>query len=525
MSVVLLAETTPMTPPPIRMGTDAEFAAVRECLQRAEYTEAAVCALAGTDSIYEFRMLKEGRAPSEITDAAGALLHVFMDSEPMPRSRLGTLLPGGGVEALERLGLLDRSAADPASVYGTVLLYPTQSVYLVSDANGYLDGRSWESPPDVVYPAIAATSRSYLNGLPRTRCERFLEVCGGSGIAALVSARNAGHAWTSDITARSTFFADFNARLNGFGNVTAVQGNLYDGVRGMTFDRIAAHPPYVATDQPTMIFRDAGRDGEEVTRGLLEGLPDVLAPGGQFYCTCFATDRKDAPLEQRLRAMLGERGPEFDVLLAVRYAVDANEYHCLLAVQGRQTFAQAERRIAVCHELGIEQMVYSTMLVERHAAPRPPVTVRRTLGDVRAADALDWLVRYEAMARAPGFGSWLRAVRPVLGPEAVFTARQRVRDGAWATLGGEVEVQVPFRTESRCSPDTAAALARFDGTLSVEELADRITAEHSADRSVVEAQVLEMARFFIAQGVLRVPELVLDRDDAEPAGDAGAPVL
>lgn len=523
MSVVLLAEMSPATPPPMRMGTAEEFAAARRCLEQAGYTEEAVCAFAGVPAIESVEMVKDGRAPRELTDGVGALVHLFMDSEPLARERAEALLPEGAVEALLRLGLLVPSVRQPGALSGTVSLYPLRSLYIVSDANGYVDGGAVESPADVVYPAIGATSRDYLTSLPDTPCDRLLEVCGGTGIAALVSAPFAGHAWTSDITARSTFFAEFNARLNGIGNVTAVQGNLYSGVRGMLFDRIAAHPPYVATDEATKIFRDGGRDGEEVTRALVERLPDVLAPGGRFYCTCTATDRTDAPLEQRLRGMLGSHADEFDVLVVVRHLMDAAEYNARLAVVGRASFAQAERRVAACRELQIESVVYCSMLLVRHESPRAPVTVRETMGTIRVADALEWRLRHDALARDPGYASWLRSARPTLASEAVMTARLVPHAGRWANSGAEIVVEAPFRTDSRCSPDTAAVLVRFDGTVTVAELAGRLAAEREVASETVEPQMLELARFFIERGVLRVPELPLEGAAARAAVPPSTP--
>src|SRR5690606_36116914 len=130
----------------------------------------------------------------------------------------------------------------------TVRLYPTEGLYIISDLDPEAPGAAEldELEPLVhVFSAITSLTGSYMKQLPDTPCERFLELCGGTGIAALVVARFAGHAWTADITARSTAFAAFNAQLNGLSNVSAVQGDLYEPVRGMTFDRIVAHPPYV----------------------------------------------------------------------------------------------------------------------------------------------------------------------------------------------------------------------------------------------------------------------------------------
>jgi len=65
-------------------------------------------------------------------------------------------------------------------------------------------------------------------------------VCAGSGIAALIAAPNATHAWAADLTERSTHFARFNAQLNGFDNFT----------NGVASDCGAEQPTYIFGSMP-----------------------------------------------------------------------------------------------------------------------------------------------------------------------------------------------------------------------------------------------------------------------------------
>src|SRR5690606_29151931 len=143
---------------------------------------------------------------------------------------------------------------------------------LDSGAPGASDPDSLEQP-DFVFSAITSLTGTFLSQLPDAPCERCLELCAGTGTAALAAAKQAGHVWATDLTARSTRFAEFNARLNNLQNVTAVQGDLYEPVLGLTFDRIVAHPPYVPATETQMVYRDGGEDGEQVIRGILQGLP------------------------------------------------------------------------------------------------------------------------------------------------------------------------------------------------------------------------------------------------------------
>ncbi|MCX6630450.1 MAG: class I SAM-dependent methyltransferase [Candidatus Solibacter sp.] len=159
-------------------------------------------------------------------------------------------------------------------------------MYIASDRWSNPDGTAIDTPTDAVYPAFIATTRLFLELLPKGTCDNFLDLCAGTGIAALVAAKNgARHACASDITERCSMFAEFNRRLNAIPNVSIATSDLYRNLDRQTFDCIVAHPPYVPTLSPKWIFYSGGEDGEQVTRGIVEGLPLHLRDGGTF-CAC-----------------------------------------------------------------------------------------------------------------------------------------------------------------------------------------------------------------------------------------------
>src|SRR6185312_8480239 len=241
---------------------------------------------------------------------------------------------------------------------------------------------------------------------------------------------------TGDVTERATRYAQFNADLNGLGNVRAVQGDMYEPVRGLTFDRIVAHPPYIASPEQTMIYRDGGPDGEQFTRALLAGLPEFLEPGGRFYMTCVATDRTEGPFEQRIRRMIGPSNDEFDVVLAVRVARDPADYFRAVARAGQSSQEDADAKIAAYQAMGAEKLVYASMAIERHASPRTPFTARRSCGTAQLGESLDWELDWVRNRASPGFAARLLDCR-VLGrnrsdPHALHGIDRRARAGARA---------------------------------------------------------------------------------------------
>lgn len=490
---------------PVRFGSSEEFEALRALLTRAGFTERLVCERTGVSSIYDFMSINEGRAGSEITDARDVLIRLFLDGALVAGDIVEQHLGTTGERLLSSLGLIATREDPPGARCATVLLYPTQGLWLISDLPTAAAGATKPLPTDAVYPAITDNSRDYIAAIPATPSARCLEMCGGTGIAALLAARLGGHAWTADITERATRFAEFNALLNHLPNLTAVQGDLYEPVRGLTFDRILAHPPYVALAERKMIYRDGGPDGEQFTRAILAGLPDVLEPGGRFYMTCIASDRAGAPLEQRIREMLGATHDEYDVVLGVRVAHEPANYYLSLARAGKMTVAAAEERIAFYEQLGVETLVYVSMLVERHAAPRTPVTARRAAGVTRLGESLDWLLGWERLRESPGFEDRLLEV-PIRCSEGLRVhIEQALGNGdevGWRVERCDVIAERPFRTSIGCTAETAAIVMRCDGRSTVRELARDLERDGLLPGDEAVSSTVSLVSFFVGAGCL-----------------------
>jgi SAM-dependent methyltransferase len=475
---------------------------LRTLLERAGFTEEAVCGRTGVASIYDFTSVRDGRAPAESRDALDVLIRLFLDGELLDRSVIRQHLPANAVRALESIGLLSGPSADASKQFATVLLYPTQGLWLISDLPRSAAGSPNPLPSDAVYPAITENTRDFITSLPRTRCERFLEMCGGTGIAALMAARTCGHAWTADVTERATRYARFNAELNGFTNVSAVQGDLYEPVRGLTFDRIVAHPPYIASPEQTMIYRDGGPDGEQFTRALLAGLPEFLEPGGRYYMTCVATDRTNAPIEQRMREMIGPANGEFDVVVAVRATRDPTEYFRLNTRAGVLSEKEADARIAAYQKVGAEKLVYVSLAVERHDSPQAPLTARRSSGATPLGESLDWQLDWVRLRESPGFAERLLGSRVWCRDGARIRSDQRLTDGDWRVERVDLSVDAPFRTSVECSAETGAILTRCTAAIRVRQLARDLVASGLVGSEGAEEAVVSLVAFFVNAGCL-----------------------
>src|SRR4029077_20251679 len=121
-------------------------------------------------------------------------------------AELESQFPESAWSAMNELGLVASDISDNKRCFASVALYPVGPLLIVSDRWFNPDHTPRQSFPDIVYPAMTKSTREFLRFLPTDAHGEFLELCAGSGVAALVSSATAHHAWASDITARSTRF-------------------------------------------------------------------------------------------------------------------------------------------------------------------------------------------------------------------------------------------------------------------------------------------------------------------------------
>lgn len=496
---------------PVHDAPDALFTAVRTACAAGNFTELHLCARFSLGAMSDFKSTRDGRTNStRHHDALETLTDLFLDlvgvREGAARATLGDI----AVDALLQLNLLYRDADTDDTLLSRMLMYPTAGVLLISDRTFARPGEQLEMPTDIVYTAITRNTSTFVRMLLPAPCDAFLEMCAGNGVAALAMAGRAQHAWSLDITERATRVATFNARLNGLDNVTVAIGDLYEPVTGLTFDRIAAHPPYVPSKTQALVYRDGGTDGEFITRRLVNELPTYLRPGGRFVCTCIATDRTDAPLQHRIREWLGDAHESFDVIVAATGAEHPSEHYFRKAIQGSVPFQEAIERHDVFKALRIEAMVYSTFVIERHieraGAPRPPVTVRLQRSPTTTGRELeqfcDWLSRREYT----DFRDRLLGAFPCIDAHAALHTTQHHANGKWKEDTQEFRTTWPFISTIECPDDVAAFLSRCDGTRTVRQLIAWLRQKKMLPIGVPDDAVLKMVTQCAAAGALHLDD-------------------
>jgi SAM-dependent methyltransferase len=489
----------------LRLQPSPDFAFLRDFLGSLEFNEQSICRRVGMAGLNEFLSMDRARVTvSGESDRLGFLIRLFLLGDALALTDVESVFPARALDAMKDLGLLIEDPAGGARWCASVALYPVGRLFAVSDRWFAPEGKEPDLPDDFVFPAITINTSQFLAALPRDRCESFLELCSGTGVAALEAARQANHAWAVDITERSTHMAEFNRLLNALDNVTVLQGDLYDCVGDLTFDCIVAHPPYMPVLSRAQAFYDGGADGEQVTRRIVMGLPRYLRPGGRFYCLAQGSDRTGAPFERRVRAWLGEAQSEFDVMVIVgqtRSPADAAVYYAVKAKGGGQ--AAHEMREAL-RGVGIQWMVHGWMIIQRREDARPVFTARRYLGPSSGRDEIAWLMKWEGAAAKPGFIDALAEAHPITAPSLELRTVHRMKEGDLAPEDFSWHTEYPFSVDCRVQPWMCFVLPQCDGKLSVRQLWEFCKQHQFVHPETPLAEFAKLLMVFVSYGFLEV---------------------
>jgi SAM-dependent methyltransferase len=483
------------------------FAILRNYLRTVGFNEKSICGRLG---IPELPILltrrRKGLEPLKESDGMSLLTRLLLLGESIKREELEPGLASPAVEALTSLGLVIPDPADGARLMATVELYPVGSLFIISDRWFAPDGKDYKAPDDIVYPAITPNTAEFMATLPVTPCESFLELCSGTGAVALAASAYATQSWAIDITERSTQMAEFNRLLNGLGNVSVLKGDLYDGVEGLKFDRIVAHPPYMPVLGPAQIFYDGGADGEQITRRCVEALPRFLKPGGCFYCQAQGSDRKGAPLEERVRSWLGESQTDFDVAVVEKRAQAPKDAAFIYALKSKGGFDTVDLMLESLAGLGVESMAYGWIIIQRKNDARKVFTVRRSAGQRTGREEIAWLLHWETFAASSSAFDGLLGMRPVARPSLELRTLYRLKDGDLAPEQFTLHVDDPFSMDCKVQPWVGFLIPLCDGKLTVQQLFDACKANRFIHAETPPQEFSELLGVLISGGFLEVAD-------------------
>lgn len=495
---------------PLRFGRSEDFGCIEAFLRRTGYTEENLCRILRIPEICDFGKLNPDTfvADPQEPEALVLLIRVFFLLQEAPARKTESCIPGDVVEVLQGLDLLRCTRSNAPTFYSSVWLYPVETLILASDRNKDLQ--------DAVFPAISPLSYRFLKRMSRSPASEALDLCSGSGVAAMLLSQHCERVIASDVSARAVHFAKFNCQLNRCNQVKAVESNFYSALDGKTFDRIVAHPPYVPSLSNAVVWRDGGATGEEPIRRIVAGLPQFLCSGGTFYAACGGFDTKDQTLEHRVRSWLGPSHGLFDVLFAVEF--DKSPWH--LAVDSRSTptahsEAGSQRLLERFSEIGALNFVTGSLVIYRRteaetSLPREPLTLRAQLSPMTDGSCFDTSLRWWRWLGPTQSLEALGQLKPRLGSTLRVNITHVVQDQELVAAAFLLESSQPFHAESKVDPEMVQVLLRCDGNTSLTEIFQIAREASLIPENLPLPDFLKFGAKMIERGYLEIDPSVLD---------------
>jgi hypothetical protein len=284
---------------------------------------------------------------------------------------------------------------------------------------------------------------------------------------------------------------------------------LYDATGDLTFDRIAAHPPYVPGKDRELLFRDGGEDGEQILAKIVEGLPGHLRPGGRFYCVTLATDREGETFEQRIRRWLGQSESDFDVILLANEFRSKPENFLDAAMRAKSSRAAIVHDAGLLEKLKVTGVFYGTVVLERKTRGRPAATARAVKAADAGGDAVEWLLKWETAAAEPGCPSLLLDSRPHLARSVSLQVTHTPRDGEFVPSRFELRASYPLVAEAAIDPWVAVLTGACDGKRTGRELFLSLRDQEAIAPEMTENEFAGVLRLLISNGFLELEQFRL----------------
>ena len=397
-------------------------------------------------------------------DELAVLLRLFLLGVPVVRARLEELVGPRLRARLDGAGLL---VHDGEIAHGSVRLVPHDELLIASDHAGTADGHS-DHVPGVHRPSVALAHLTV-----RGEGGRALDLCTGNGIQAILLAAHAERVVATDVNPRALAYADFNAALNGVGNIETRSGSFFEPVEGERFDLVVANPPYVVSPESAYLFRDGGMRGDAVSEHVVRSIPAVLLPGAYAsILIAWSLDPEDPAA--RPRAWLD--GSACDAFLLHTSTDDPVETATVWnreLVDRPEAYAEAlDRWLAYYRELGIEHLGYACLVLRKRTdgaagwleSQQLPRSALRPAGRHvrRLFETHDRLAELDDETALLG-----RRLR--IADDAVVTQDTRFTEGRWQaeTLTLRLENGLPFSAE--LDAPTGRLIRDLDGSRTLRE--------------------------------------------------------
>ena len=355
--------------------------------------------------------------------------------------------------------------------------------------------------------AVSGSSMFLSHLTIRTPVASALDVGTGTGVQALLASRHAERVVGTDPNPRALSFARFNALLNDVHNVEFREGSLFEPVGDERFDLIVSNPPFVVSPDDDYLYRDSGAPGDEISRDVVRGAAEHLAPGGTATVLIGWIENQDLSPWERPTGWAADTGCDVWVLhhssmQALSYAVQWNAH---LGPNPDLYLETVSRWVEHYRSAGIGAIGYGGVVLRRREGP----TWRRfdDLGGrypEPSGDVLRSLATLEDRLAADSEVESMLDERPA--PTRHHLAQSmRQREGVYEVERAELVQDSGLRFQMPADPLTAELLARCDGRRTLREVVDLLHrdirfgggSEAEFDRAALAAAVILLRKGFL----------------------------
>lgn len=484
----------------------AGLAALRERLFAEGYRHATLVERFGALEIPTRRARNLGRL-LRATASGGAqdtLVRLLLFGVPVDIAAAREAFAPLDLAAVEEAGLILRAGE---MVHATVTLFPYEDLLIAFDKP---DQVAAGARPDLVM-GVTSSSMDVVYSTIRRPIRQSLDLGCGCGIQALLLARHSELVIATDLNERALVFTQFNAALNGIGNIECRAGSGFAPVAGESFDVMASNLPFVISPSQTYLYRDSGIRLDGFARQIVQSAPPYLSDGGFFQLQCQWVHVAGQAWEDRLRSWFADSGCDVWVLkietlspvdYADRWIRDTEQDNLQVA---RRLFGEwmeyydreqveaisagmvfLRRRSGAAHWFRLDEM-----------PPQPPGPYGdAVLRGFTARDTVDALRSDQALLMA----------RPQMATDVRLFQQSEWRDGSWQMTGAQVRHMGGLRFAGNVDLYIAGLLARCDGTQTVGALLNELARSAGVPVDRIQAGALAMLRGMLERGFLQIPE-------------------
>ena len=255
---------------------------LRDLFVRTDFIESTILKRLG---VPDFPSLKGTDIPllCKRTDSGSpldTLIRLFLIDVPCATEAVRKTFEILKIEDLIEAGILSKT--DDGMIEAGIKILPHRGLYIAFDRPGILLTGLKEN----YVMGIGSSTLTLTNVTIRKHSLNTLDLGCGCGYHALLAASHSDKVYASDINGRALDFTRFNAALNGFENITCVNGSLFEPFDGQEFDLIISNPPFVISPEKRYIYRDGGMAGDELCRQIVKLAGNYMAEGGYLQMLC-----------------------------------------------------------------------------------------------------------------------------------------------------------------------------------------------------------------------------------------------